>query len=211
MHDVCSFSHCQRSVEQKQVSVSILDLLVWNSALPQVGRAPRNRCRNRKMMTFVKIHVSLSAMAGWWLCSVTCISVYTVVANGTVHSGPSAAHAEGSASATRACQSAHRRVRPIGGTISRRLRNLQLRLRRHSAIGTLGNNCGQMVPDAGQVRASTRCFCRCIWLHQVPLGGRRASARVVVGDARARLASRVSGSFVVTCRCRSFCSTHKHD
>ena len=44
MHDVCSFSHCQRSVEQTvfhcsaQVSVSILDPLVWNSALPQVGR-----------------------------------------------------------------------------------------------------------------------------------------------------------------------------
>ena len=43
MHDVCSFSDCQRSVEQTafhcsaQVSVSILDPLVWNSALPQVG------------------------------------------------------------------------------------------------------------------------------------------------------------------------------
>ena len=45
---------------------------------------------------------------------------YTVVANATAHSGPGTALAEGSASAPRACQSAHRSVRPIGGTISRR-------------------------------------------------------------------------------------------
>ena len=51
-------------------------------------------------------------------------------------------------------------------------------------------------------------YCRCILLHDVPLGGRRDCARVVVGDARTRLASRVSGSVGITCRCRSFQHTH---
>ena len=89
-----------------------------------------------------------------------------VVVSGTTHSGPSTALPQGSASATRTCQSAHRGVRPIGGTISRR-------------------------------------FCRCIWLHQVPLD----CARVVVGDARARLASRVSSYFGGNLQ-MSFVTTH---
>ena len=64
-----------------------------------------------------------------------------------------------------------------------------------------GHNCGQMVLDA--------CFCRCIWHHQVPLGGRRVRARVVVGEARARLASHVPSPFGVTCKCRSLQRTQE--
>ena len=127
---------------------------------------------------------------------------YTVVVKGTAHSGPSTALAEGSASAPRTCQSAHRRVRPIGGIISRRFETFSC-----SCAATLLLGRGQQLrTDGAQHRASARFdapFCRCIWLHQVPLGGRRDCARVVVGDARARLASRVSGSFGVTCRCHS--------
>ena len=112
----------------------------------------------------------------------------------------------GSASAPRACHSAHRRVRPIGGTISRHFGMFSC-----SCAATLLLGRGQQLRTAGARRwegARFAPFCRCSWLHQVPLGGRRARARVVVGDARARLASRVSGSFGVTCRCRSFVTTH---
>ena len=62
-------------------------------------------------------------MAGW--CSLQCYDVlhilfgYMVVVNGTAHFGPSMALAQGPASSPRSCQSAHRGVRPIGGTISR--------------------------------------------------------------------------------------------
>ena len=117
-------------------------------------------------------------MAGWWLCSVmtshVSVRVHTVGRQRN-RPGPSITIAEGSASAPRACQGARRHVRQIGGTISRRFENCQLLLRRHSVIGTRAtNNCGQMVFDVGQVRASTRRSARCIWLHQVPVGGRRA-------------------------------------
>ena len=57
-----------------------------------------------------------------------------------------------------------------------------------------GSNCGPTVLDAGQVRASTRFSADALWVYEVPLGGRRDCARVVVEDARTRLASRVSGS-----------------
>ena len=57
---------------------------------------------------------------------------------------------------------------------------------------------GQQLRTAGARRWARKCFdalfCRCICSHQVPRGGRRARARVVTGGARARLASRVSGS-----------------
>ena len=73
-------------------------------------------------------------------------------------------------------------------------RDLQLLLRRHTLLLGRGH------------RASARFdapFCRCIWLHQVPLD----CARVVVGDARARLASRVSSSFGGNLQ-MSFVTTH---
>ena len=127
---------------------------------------------------------------------------HMVVVNGTTHSGPSTALAQGSASAPRTCQSAHRRVRPFGGTISRRFETFTC-----SCAATMLVGRGQQLRTDGARRwASARCdapFCRCIWLHQVPLGGRRDCARVVVGDGRTRLASRVSGSLSATCRCHS--------
>ena len=71
-----------------------------------------------------------------------------------------------------------------------------------SCAATLLLGRGQKLRTYGaRHRASARFdapFCRCIWLHQVPQGGRRDCARVVVGDARARLASRRD-------------NTHKHD
>ena len=98
------------------------------------------------------------------------------------------------------------RVRPIGGTISRRCEILSC-----SCAATLPLGRGQQLRTDGARRwAGARFdapFCRCIWLHQVPLGGRRARPRVVVGDACVRLASRVSCSFGVTCRCRSLQQT----
>ena len=93
-------------------------------------------------------------MAGWWLCSVMTshVSVRVQTCRQRNRPGPSITIAEGSASAPRACQGARRRVRQIGGTISRRFENCQLLLRRHSVIGTRAtNNCGQMVFDAGPV------------------------------------------------------------
>ena len=94
-----------------------------------------------------------------------------------------------------------------GGGVSRRFE-----ISSCSCAATLLLGRGQRLRTDGARRwAGARfdpLFCRCVWLHQVPLGGRRARARVVVQSARGRLASRVSGSFGVTCRCRSLQHTH---
>ena len=66
MHDVCSFSPCQHSVEQTafhcsaQVSVSILDPLVWKSALPQVteSSAQSSSQSEEDDAEFIKMHMS---------------------------------------------------------------------------------------------------------------------------------------------------------
>ena len=66
---------------------------------------------------------------------------------------------------------------------------------------------GQQLRTDGARRSP---FCRSIWLHQVPVSGRStARARVVVGDARARLTSRVSGPFLSNLQ-MSFVAKHTH-
>ena len=92
---------------------------------------------------------------------------YMVVVNGTAHSGPSTAHAQGSASAPRTGQGAHRGFQ--SEEPSRAVSKPSVALAPPVCHWDAGNNCGQMVLDTGQARASTRLsadasgFIKCHW------------------------------------------------
>ena len=127
-------------------------------------------------------------MAGWWLCSVM-TSYISVRMHGCCQRNRPLRTKHGACrriSFPAACLSECAQTCPS----DRRnhlaaFRSLQLFLRRHSAVGS----GPQLRTDGAGRWAGPRFdapFYRCIWLDQVPLGGRRACARVVVGDARAR-------------------------
>ena len=156
-----------------------------------------------------------SAMAGWWLCSVmtSYISVSDTrsVANGTAHSGPSAGACR-RISLRAACSSECAQTCPSDRENHiARVRNLQLRLRRHSAIGTRATIADRWCSTLGRcalrrdILPTASGFIKCHWEVDGPVD------ECLSETSCARLASRVSGSSGLTSRCRSLHNAHKHD
>ena len=93
---------------------------------------------------------------------------YTVVANGTAHSGPSAALTEGSASG-RVLVRVRTDVSVRSEVPSRAVSKSSFAFAPPLCYWSAENNCGLMVLDAGQVRASARFsadasdFIKCHW------------------------------------------------
>ena len=150
-------------------------------------------------------------MAGWWLCSV--MTSYTSVRTHgcCLRNRPlrqNTALAQGSPSAPRTCQSAHRCVRPIGGTISRRFETFSC-----SCAGTVLLGRGQQLRTDGARRwagASTRLsadasgFMKCHW--EVDGTVHEWLSETTVLD----LPRLFQAPWEVINRCRSL-QTHKHD
>ena len=88
-----------------------------------------------------------------------------IVFDRTAHSGPSTALAKGSACTPRTCHSAHRGVRPIGGTISRRFETVSC-----SCAATLILGRGQQLrTDGARHRASARFDAHQAFLPETPV------------------------------------------